>query len=403
MPVLTLCLTLPQMTSSESPAATVPSAPTPPAACQPGGESVWPTGLDPTPGHPSSPHLDEAEPAAEPDSGELTSSPTSPGPSPEPAERSGHYSVKEETAELCAPTPAPTAAPESGGPLGVQPEFPPEEQMLREHNMPAYYPAVYDEPSYTDLDSTRAYEHPADAAAFYGPLGAGYPAQYGPCAEQYGGYPPPGPLGYMETPPGLADYPVAGGAQGLPVTPGGAAQPPAPRTRRSTPHTEPPPGAGAKPSKNRGWRGSSMSESDYKKTACDRERTRMRDMNKAFEALRERIPYCKPPGKKLSKIECLRLTIRYIRHLQNVMRMADGLPVSQYDPPPYTTPTPWISTYASGPAATSTVYSEPAQGYTGGPPPPPPMALVESEHYEPPPHAGYGAEYWPPPHFQAGF
>ena len=65
----------------------------------------------------------------------------------------------------------------------------------------------------------------------------------------------------------------------------------------------------------------------YKRAACERERARMKDCNKIFAQLRAGLPAGAGSGKRVSKIETLRLAIRYIRHLRAVLSWPAGLQV----------------------------------------------------------------------------
>ena len=73
---------------------------------------------------------------------------------------------------------------------------------------------------------------------------------------------------------------------------------------------------------------------EYKKAACERERARMKDCNKIFAQLRAGLPL--KSTKRVSKIETLRMAIRYIKHLRNVLSYPPGYQIPdhllQFDP-----------------------------------------------------------------------
>ncbi|XP_054262277.1 neurogenic differentiation factor 4-like [Macrosteles quadrilineatus] len=64
-----------------------------------------------------------------------------------------------------------------------------------------------------------------------------------------------------------------------------------------------------------------------RKTANARERSRMREINDAFEALRRVLPHCNTrsenPNEKTTKIMTLRLAMKYIAALDNALRQAE--------------------------------------------------------------------------------
>ena len=63
-----------------------------------------------------------------------------------------------------------------------------------------------------------------------------------------------------------------------------------------------------------------------RKTANARERSRMREINEAFDTLRRAVPVCGDGAERLTKISTLRLAMSYIAALSEALAQADHCP-----------------------------------------------------------------------------
>ena len=56
----------------------------------------------------------------------------------------------------------------------------------------------------------------------------------------------------------------------------------------------------------------------------------MKDMNRSFDQLRERVPFPQRKGKRISKIELLKLAIKYIQHLKYILSFPSEKKIPQH-------------------------------------------------------------------------
>lgn len=72
--------------------------------------------------------------------------------------------------------------------------------------------------------------------------------------------------------------------------------------------------------------GKPVKKQQQRKAANMRERRRMKSINDAFDNLRNSIPSNLNADRRLSKVDTLRLAIRYIGHLSNLVQTTTDLP-----------------------------------------------------------------------------